>query len=161
MQELNGKLIQWAKDREIDKYGTIEGQVKKTVEELAELIIGICKDDKEMIKDAIGDVYVTLVIGNMLDEKYLLNELSTFTEHSVSITGIKFNEYRVNTYAIETMKNIFVEQRYSVDILSFTLLILFEACKTYKLTLKECVESAYAEISNRKGKMVNGTFVKE
>ena len=28
-------------------------------------------------------------------------------------------------------------------------------------TIEECIETAYAEISNRKGKMINGTFVKE
>jgi len=29
------------------------------------------------------------------------------------------------------------------------------------ITIEECIESAYAEIANRKGKMINGTFVKE
>jgi NTP pyrophosphatase (non-canonical NTP hydrolase) len=28
-------------------------------------------------------------------------------------------------------------------------------------TIEECIKSAYSEISNRKGKMINGTFVKE
>ena len=28
-------------------------------------------------------------------------------------------------------------------------------------TIEECIKSAYAEISNRKGKMINGTFVKD
>ena len=28
-------------------------------------------------------------------------------------------------------------------------------------TIEECIETAYSEISNRKGKMINGTFVKE
>ena len=29
------------------------------------------------------------------------------------------------------------------------------------ITIEECIKSAYAEIANRKGKMINGTFVKE
>ena len=29
------------------------------------------------------------------------------------------------------------------------------------VTIEECIESAYTEIANRKGKMINGTFVKE
>ena len=29
------------------------------------------------------------------------------------------------------------------------------------VTIEECIKSAYSEISNRKGKMINGTFVKE
>ena len=32
MQELNKKIIEWAKEREIDKKGTVEGQVIKTIE---------------------------------------------------------------------------------------------------------------------------------
>lgn len=31
----------------------------------------------------------------------------------------------------------------------------------YNLNFKDCVESAYQEIANRKGKMIDGTFVKE
>ena len=34
---------------------------------------------------------------------------------------------------------------------------LAELCGT---TIEECTERAYAEIVNRKGKMINGTFVK-
>lgn len=69
MQKLNQKIIAWAKERGIDKNGTVKGQVIKTVEKISELIKGICKDDIDLIKDSIGDVYVTLVIGNMLSQK--------------------------------------------------------------------------------------------
>ena len=31
----------------------------------------------------------------------------------------------------------------------------------YDLTLEECLESAYDEIKGRRGKMINGVFVKE
>ena len=30
-----------------------------------------------------------------------------------------------------------------------------------KLTIEECIDAAYTEILNRKGKMINGTFVKD
>ena len=39
-----------------------------------------------------------------------------------------------------------------------TLIILAEQ---NGLTLKECLESAYAEIANRKGKTINGIFIKD
>lgn len=61
MQDLIKKIERWAIDRELDK----------TAEEMAELIIGISKDNIEGIKDSIGDVFVTLVIGNMIDEKLI------------------------------------------------------------------------------------------
>ena len=39
-----------------------------------------------------------------------------------------------------------------------TLIILAEQ---NGLTLKECLESAYGEIANRKGKTINGIFIKD
>ena len=67
IQELIKLIEQWAIDRGLDKNGTVEGQLIKTAEEVAELIIGISKDDVDMIKDSIGDVFVTLVVGYMLN----------------------------------------------------------------------------------------------
>ena len=31
---------------------------------------------------------------------------------------------------------------------------------SFTTTIEHCIDSAYNEISNRKGKMINGTFVK-
>ena len=43
IQELIKKIEQWAIDRELDKNGTVEGQLIKTAEEVSELIIGMSK----------------------------------------------------------------------------------------------------------------------
>ena len=67
MDELNTKIVEWAVEREIDRKGTIQGQAIKTIEEMSELVKGICKNDIDLIKDSIGDVYVTLTIGCMLN----------------------------------------------------------------------------------------------
>lgn len=75
INELNAHIIEWAKERELDTKGTVEAQSIKTVEELSELIKAICKDNKEDIIDSIGDIYVTLVIGNMLDESIMIDFL--------------------------------------------------------------------------------------
>ena len=69
IQELIKKIEQWAIDRGLNKNGTVEGQLIKTAEEVAELIIGISKDDIDVIKDSVGDVFVTLVVGNLISEK--------------------------------------------------------------------------------------------
>lgn len=41
------------------------------------------------------------------------------------------------------------------------LVVLIIMCRMYGLTLNECLTHAYNEIKDRKGKMVNGIFVKE
>lgn len=39
--------------------------------------------------------------------------------------------------------------------------VLVQICEKYKLSLEFCQWSAYDEIKDRKGKMINGTFVKD
>lgn len=56
------EIIQWAEDRGILAHGTRQAQFRKTYEEVGELMEAIEKDDRALAKDAIGDVFVTLVI---------------------------------------------------------------------------------------------------
>ena len=76
---------------------TRHGQVRKTLEEAVELLDGINKDDRKLIKDAIGDIVVTLYLQ----------------------------------------------------------------CALNNMTLSECIEAAWQEIKDRKGRMIGGIFVKE
>jgi len=76
---------------------TRSGQWRKTVEEVMELHEAIDEKDPEKAKDAIGDVYVTLVMQAQM----------------------------------------------------------------WGLTMDECIEAAWQEIKDRKGRLVNGVFVKE
>ena len=61
------KLIEeWGIDHGLDKVWTDYWQVRKTLEKIAELSIGILKGDNPRIIDGVGGVFVTVVIGNML-----------------------------------------------------------------------------------------------
>ena len=55
------QVMRWAEARGIYKHGTAEGQAKKTVEEANELLDAVQRKSIPEIKDAIGDVMVTLV----------------------------------------------------------------------------------------------------
>jgi len=90
-------IEQWAEDKDILFKENSKNQALKTVEEVGELASALLKDDKESLKDAIGDVCVTLVI----------------------------------------------------------------LAKANGMCLTECLTHAWEEIKNRKGKTVNGTFIKE
>jgi len=57
------KVIQWGEARGIVQNSTPFAQALKTKEELDELFDAISKDDKNAIKDAYGDILVTLVMG--------------------------------------------------------------------------------------------------
>ena len=101
-EELQKKVIQWAKDRNIFENSTAIKQIHKTREELYETLRALrdLEDGKESmldVADGIGDMLVTIIL-------------------LANIVGLD-----------------------SVD----------------------CLEDAYEEIKNRKGKMVYGFFVKE
>ena len=101
-EELQKKVIQWAKDRNILENSTAIKQIHKTKEELYETLGALrdLEDGKESlldVADGIGDMLVTIIL-------------------LANIVGLD-----------------------SVD----------------------CLEDAYEEIKNRKGKMVDGFFVKE
>jgi NTP pyrophosphatase (non-canonical NTP hydrolase) len=56
-------VIRWGEARQIVQNSTPYAQALKTQEELNELFEAISKDDREAIKDAYGDILVTLVMG--------------------------------------------------------------------------------------------------
>ena len=58
--ELN--VVCWGESRGIIKHSTSAAQVKKTKEEVQELIDAIAVNDKNAIVDALGDVMVTLTM---------------------------------------------------------------------------------------------------
>jgi NTP pyrophosphatase (non-canonical NTP hydrolase) len=95
--ELETAVIAWAEDKGIFSKGTPMAQALKTLEETTELCTAVNANDKEEIKDAIGDVMVTILI-------------------QAEMQG---------------------------------------------MSIEDCLESAYNVISKRKGKMIDGQFVKD
>lgn len=154
-EELNTKIIEWAKDREIDKKGTIAGQAIKTIEEMSELIKGICKNDIDLIKDSIGDVYVTLIIGCMLSGTTHRNYIDRNNIEYRSIERI------LKLLGEEIIKFSESDTPYASDDTGVLVVFLKRIANYYNTTLGECVQLAYDEIANRKGKMIDGQFVKE
>ena len=73
MNELIMKVRLWGEDRMITKNGSSMSQGIKTLEETTELLDALNLKNKPMIKDAIGDIIVTLVMvaeieGTTLEE---------------------------------------------------------------------------------------------
>jgi len=54
--------LQWGMDRGIVQHGKPLGQAIKTLEEVTELLDAINKGDMPEIKDAVGDIIVTLLM---------------------------------------------------------------------------------------------------
>lgn len=158
MQELIKKIEQWAIDRELDKKATVEAQSIKTAEEMAELIIGISKDNIDLIKDSVGDVFVTLVIGNMIDERLNIEEiLSNVPETEGVFPKTELISCISCSIGISTGEVV----GYRKFTISIAIIRLLMVCSTYNLDFTECVQYAYDEIKDRKGVLKNGCFIKE
>ena len=61
--DIEMKVVQWGEKRGIVQNSTPMAQAQKTQEELDELITAIHEDDREAMKDAYGDILVTLIMG--------------------------------------------------------------------------------------------------
>lgn len=60
--ELEALVIAWASQKGILEKGNPIAQQLKTEEEVQELSEAICKNDREEIIDALGDILVTIII---------------------------------------------------------------------------------------------------
>jgi len=60
--ELENLVIEWAKEKGIFEKGTTMSQAMKTWEEVHELKDAIVNDNREEIIDALGDIFVTIII---------------------------------------------------------------------------------------------------
>ena len=62
LQQLIKNIEQWAEDRNLIEGSTPQKQFIKLMEEFGELCAGIARNDKEKIKDSIGDCSVVVII---------------------------------------------------------------------------------------------------
>lgn len=161
--ELENELVtltkKWFVDRDITQ-GDIFKQTLKLFEEIGELVAGYAKQKEQLTKDSIGDcavVVVGLAMMIELDPVEVLNkavearkwdikdcfelmienasEFQFTRKHEVK-TAAKFNLYRIISY----LKAIAHKLGYD---------------------FVDCFELAYNEIKDRKGRWVEGSFVKE
>ncbi|MCE5000967.1 MazG-like family protein [Staphylococcus pseudoxylosus] len=154
--DLTEKIEQWAEDRNLHTVDPIK-QYDKLIEEFGELMKGINKQDMLMIKDSIGDMYVVMVIlskqtGNSVVNLLKNDDVDTLRpKHStysyVHIIAALARELNKGSYILSEIYELKKQ--------------LVKTCGEYYLDFTDCVELAYLEIKDRKGKMIDGKFVKE
>ena len=168
IQELVPLIQEWAKERKIYEKLTPFDELLKTHEEVGELIKACYDNDKPAIQDAIGDVLVTLInycYKKRIDVLEQINEVLNFerkiTDSKVvlalsiqnSLTRLMNANFRFLGIAGEKPFLYFYE---IITIIGY----LDDIAFLENTTLKECLNIAYNEIKNRKGKIINGKFIK-
>ena len=175
--ELLNKVEQWAKDRALD---TVEArtQYTKLIEEQGELLLAMMGNNvngESGVKDSLGDYQVTLIIYCLIRginlKKQVEQEGDFWTEYDDLAQELKdrdsfdVNKLAVhlvcgssriisayNTNRLKALEHLSVER---------TMECLHDIAKEYGTSLEETLEMAYNEIKDRKGKMIDGVFVKE
>jgi len=153
------KVKQWFIDRDLENGGRLDKQSLKLSEEFGELCAGYLKKNEKLTKDSIGDCAV-VIVGLALLIKADVQEI--FDE-------VFSDEYRVIgclTFLNRTISNIQLsngftnKDMYIID-LTRSIYWLKSISKSLGYNFEECFELAYQEIKDRKGRWIDGTFVKE
>lgn len=177
--ELLDKVEQWAKDRALD---TVEArtQYTKLIEEQDELGVAIdtgAIDGDSGVIDSLGDYQVTLIIYCLIrgiDLKGEIKKQGKFWETEVDgmhellgADGLSLTTSQKFIYLVYESSQLIgkynrnkgaVEEYASVERIMIS---LYDIAKEYGTNLEETLNIAYHEIKDRKGKMIDGVFVKE
>lgn len=155
MQGLIAKIEQWAEDRNIISGSKPIDQAMKLFSEFGELADNVGKGRD--CRDDIGDVFVVLTImckqtKTMYDLKdiFINEKIETIKEH-VAMLGMAIGAFVSGCHS-----NSLIYAWYKDSVSE-----LMSICNALGYTLEECVQIAYNDIKDRKGKMVNGVFIKE
>lgn len=142
MKELIDNVLNWADERNLLRPECAEKQYLKFLEEVGETARAILKNNKNEIIDGFGDIAVTVIILSSQLKKtqhFFLNEKRGFyLDFSKLLSQV--SSQHIDTLCLDTL--IMTARGYGYDI-------------------EECLQSAWNEIKDRKGKTINGTFIKE
>lgn len=154
---LEEKVQQWFIDRNLHEANPVK-QFLKLMEELGELFEGIAKDKPELIFDALGDIQVVMI---------------GFEQQIKNSAQISANQQELELLLMVSSLGNIAQKLYShvchnetqTPLIKSDLMFLDSVISTISLynetTAEKCLDEAYEVIKDRKGKMIDGVFVKE
>ena len=157
MMSLEEKVEKWFVERNLHGANPVK-QFEKLMEEAGELFEGIAKGKNELIYDALGDIQVVLIgleqqIRNGAEIEATAQELELLL--MVSSLG---------NLAQKLYKHVFHKET-KQPLIKPDLMLLHSAIHALALynetSADDCLALAYQTIKHRKGKMIDGVFVKE
>ena len=157
MIELIKKVEDWARVRQLHTADP-KAQTLKVIEEFTEMMTSVKRSD---VVDGIGDTYVTLIIlcqqlGIPTFPQARLTELAvkSTSEHSkndqVALMAINMLATSISKGERSKVQSSIIAIKTIADLVA----------DEVGATPYECLEVAYEEIKDRKGMMIDGTFVK-
>lgn len=153
--EFKENVEHWAEDRGIYDHSTADTQLLKALSELGGLADAVIKDDREALKDAIGDVAVCIV-----NYSRMINTICTpYFSEKVFSDDAKISS--CTAYLAQLIAEMLMG--YPVASAPYKVVVALHGISVKEsLDFMDCCATAWHEIKDRKGKMVpGGAFVKE
>lgn len=155
LNELISKVQKWFYDRNLQTQDPNK-QFLKLYEEIGELSRGLAENDEAVIKDSIGDIAVVL-IGLTL--KLGIKTADIFPENA---TFVLLEAAKKEDYLVLTMDQSLAAYLNRKDYqLKNVVYELMRVAYLLDYNFTDCLEIAYEEIKDRKGKLVDGVWIKE
>lgn len=164
---LEQSILGWAHERNLIKGSTCRKQLAKTCEEFGELAAGLNKGKRALIMDGAGDVLVTLIIATgCAGGEYLFSSEEACNDwiapsprvRSMEASELVHELVRELAYICRNSEpaDVYRTGRMKDMVRALNAASAFAGC-----SLAECLLTAWLEIKDRKGRMVDGVFVKE
>lgn len=156
LQQLIKNIEQWAEDRNLIEGSTPQKQFIKLMEEFGELCSGVAKNKPDVIKDSIGDCFVVTIILKCQFKTNLFIRPSSLNKN----LDVSLILARVARDAALIPRDNLSEQ-VKLEIINGIVRHLMNISILLDVDFENCVQSAWDEIKDRKGRMIDGVFVKE
>lgn len=164
IMELENELVtltkKWFIDRDLENGGRLDKQALKLSEEFGELCAGYLKQNEKLTKDSIGDCAVVIVGLAML----IKEDVHSIFEEPDNIRRKDamecFKLLNANISEFQLSQDLASKEMCRHNLVR-AVAYLKSISKALDYDFTDCFELAYNEIKDRKGRWVNGSFVKE
>lgn len=157
MEELIKKVEQWSIERGLNTADPNKQRLKLW-EEFGELCAAVARSNREDAIDAIGDMLVVMIIYCQQQGYHETKELFEIKVKFFKLLKLlNINDAEILDYIAKCI----LDTRITIEEIRNVVTILACMAERLDITLKDCLQSAYDEIKDRRGRMVNGVFVKE
>lgn len=166
------RVREWAEARNLIEGATPQAQFTKLIEEISEFTLGIDQDDIAEITDGLGDSVVVLTIVAAqcgTDIETCIASLDGFMDEANKFTGLLSKAQSVDGL-LHTLFNAVGELANGISKKNLTKVeygigaafrIIEAISFRFDTTIEENFDASYNIIKDRKGKMIDGAFIKE
>ena len=160
-------IEQWAEERNIINGSTVQKQIFKLVEEVGELFSGHNKNNLDIIKDSVGDSVVVLTnLSKMLNIEETIYDTYLESDYIHNVPTKKFNADEYLGYILCFMGELSDyclpehEDDVNPEMVNMIFYNLMRYCRAKEIDVVSCTRFAYNQIKDRKGRMIEGVWVK-